>query len=377
VVASSIQSLFDGNISDFLREETLVFNGIRRLLDQQFERLSHLEKSIMYWLTINREWTSLAELSTDIVPTVAKAGLLESLESLTWRNLIEKRSSHYTQQPVVMEYITEHLIHQIVMELVTQKLSLFKRYALIKTTVSTYIRESQYRLILEKICDQLRTAFITPEALQQHIQKLLQQIRTTSDTFSSYSGGNLLNLCICLGIDLAGYDFSELSIRHANLQDAYLHQVNFAHAEFDQPSLTQTFSSVLAVAFSPDGNLLATADTNTEVRLWRLSDGQLLQCLQGHGDWVRALSFDSTGNYLASGSDESIICIWNVQTGDRLNVLTGHSGHVCSLAFSPDGRTLASSSDDCTLRIWDLTSGECLHILAGHRQRVWSVAVPI
>ncbi|PSB60271.1 hypothetical protein C7B61_17770, partial [filamentous cyanobacterium CCP1] len=139
VVASSIQSLFDGDISDFLREETLVFNGIRRLLDQQFERLSHLEKSIMYWLAINREWTSIAELSTDIVPTVARASLLESLESLTWRNLIEKRSSRYTQQPVVMEYVTEHLIHQIVMELVTQKLSLFGRYALVKTTVSEYI----------------------------------------------------------------------------------------------------------------------------------------------------------------------------------------------------------------------------------------------
>ncbi|PSB06107.1 hypothetical protein C7B76_30190, partial [filamentous cyanobacterium CCP2] len=374
VVASSIQSLFDGDISDFLREETLVFNGIRRLLDQQFERLSHLEKSIMYWLAINREWTSIAELSTDIVPTVARASLLESLESLTWRNLIEKRSSRYTQQPVVMEYVTEHLIHQIVMELVTQKLSLFGRYALVKTTVSEYIRESQYRLILEKIGDQLRTAFTTPEALQQHIQKLLQQIRSSSDTFSSYSGGNLLNLCICLDIDLAGYDFSELSIRHANIQDAHLHHINFAHAEFDQLAFTQTFSSVLAVAFSPNGNLLATSDTNTEVRLWRLSDGQLLRRLRGHGDWVRALSFDSTGNYLASGSDESSIRIWDVQTGECLNILVGHSGHVCSLAFSPDRQTIASSSDDCTLRIWDVASGECLHVLAGHCQRVWSVA---
>jgi hypothetical protein len=68
IVATSIRDLFDGEIGEFLPEDTFVFNGIRRLLDQQFERLSPLEKSIMYWLAINREGTAIAELQSDMVP---------------------------------------------------------------------------------------------------------------------------------------------------------------------------------------------------------------------------------------------------------------------------------------------------------------------
>ncbi|MEG4407214.1 NB-ARC domain-containing protein [Microcoleus sp. MON2_D5] len=106
MVSTSIQSLFGGDISAFLEEKTLVFNGIRRLLDRQFERLSPVEQTIMYWLAINREWTTISELQVGIVPTTSRASLLESLESLTWRSLIEQRSGKYTQQPVVMEYVT-------------------------------------------------------------------------------------------------------------------------------------------------------------------------------------------------------------------------------------------------------------------------------
>ncbi|MEG4457330.1 NB-ARC domain-containing protein [Microcoleus sp. N9_A1] len=110
IVSASIQSLFDGEIATFLQEKTLVFNGIRRLLTRQFERLSPVEKTIMYLLAINREYTTIAELQANIVPAISRATLLESLESLTWRSLIEKRSGEYTQQPVVMEYVTDCLM---------------------------------------------------------------------------------------------------------------------------------------------------------------------------------------------------------------------------------------------------------------------------
>jgi hypothetical protein len=109
IVSASIQSLFDGDIATFLLEKILVFNGIRHLLARQFERLSPVEKTIMYLLAINRECTT-AELQADILPAISRATILESLESLTWRSLIEKRSGEYTQQPVVMEYVTDCLM---------------------------------------------------------------------------------------------------------------------------------------------------------------------------------------------------------------------------------------------------------------------------
>lgn len=136
MVAASIQSLFAGEIAAFLQAETPIFNGIRRLLEQQFERLSSLEQTIMYELAINREWTAIAKLQADIVPAISCASLLESLESLIWRSLIETRlpkgeakpTSEYTQQPVIMEYVTDCLIRQRATEVLTVQTSCLNHY---------------------------------------------------------------------------------------------------------------------------------------------------------------------------------------------------------------------------------------------------------
>ncbi|MGH2415861.1 MAG: NB-ARC domain-containing protein, partial [Microcystaceae cyanobacterium] len=135
IVAASIRDLFDGEIGTFLQQDTLLFNGMRRLLEQQFDRLSPLEQSVMNWLAINREWTTIAQLQEDIVPAVSQAKLLEALGGLTWRSLIEKRRDSYTLQPVLLEYVTDRLTEKIAAELIDVKLLLFTHYALIKTTV--------------------------------------------------------------------------------------------------------------------------------------------------------------------------------------------------------------------------------------------------
>lgn len=113
MVTNVIQNLFEGEIAAFLESETLIFSGIRHLLDQQFERLSPLEQTIMHWLAINRGWTALSTLQANITPAVDRASLLEALESLRGRSLIEKRVvqdqgktfRQYSQQPVIMEYV--------------------------------------------------------------------------------------------------------------------------------------------------------------------------------------------------------------------------------------------------------------------------------
>lgn len=109
IVATSIQDLFDGKIGKFLEQGTTIFNGLRRLLHKQFDRLSPIEKTIMYRLATTQEWTTISDLATDIAPSISRIELLEALESLSWRSLIQKRSGRYTQQPIVMEYVTNQL----------------------------------------------------------------------------------------------------------------------------------------------------------------------------------------------------------------------------------------------------------------------------
>ncbi len=107
IVSTSIRELFDGSITDFLREGSIVFNGIRSLLVQQLEPLGDVETKVMYWLAVNREPILLPELQEDIASPFSMPKLLEALESLGRRSLIERGPAGFTQQPVVMEYMTE------------------------------------------------------------------------------------------------------------------------------------------------------------------------------------------------------------------------------------------------------------------------------
>jgi len=106
-VATTIQSLFDGNVSQFLEQGTVIFGDIEDLLDQHFNRLSTLEKHVMYWLATNRELVTLAELTNNIVPKVSPGELLEALESLQKRSLIKKNSDSFSQDYIFMEYMSK------------------------------------------------------------------------------------------------------------------------------------------------------------------------------------------------------------------------------------------------------------------------------
>ncbi|MBE9139170.1 hypothetical protein IQ254_18545 [Nodosilinea sp. LEGE 07088] len=415
IVATSIQSLFDGEIAGFLAEDTVIFNGLQRLLDQQFRRLAELERTVMYWLAINRDWTSISDLVADIQPTVSRTQILEALEALRWRSLIETRAGRYSQQPVVMEYVSDRLIEQITRELASAELVLFLRHALIKTTVNDYLRDSQMRLMLQPIARQFSQTFSAEAALEPQILLLLTVLRRGEAQMPGYGGGNLINLCGYLGVDLSGYDFSHLSLRHAYLPHVTLHRVDFTQAHFMQAVFSQTFSSILSIAYSPDHTLLAAGDSSGDLRVWRLTDDQLLLTRSGHTDWVKAMAFSPDGQYLASGGDDAMIHLWDVATGQLMQTLSGHTNYVQAIAFhpqgwlasgshdgtikfwdthagqvvqtltghrspvravafSPDGRYLASGSSDRTVKLWDSATGACLATLAGHGDRVWTLA---
>ena len=116
VVINIIIDLFDGNIEEFLKQNTLlVSNYINSLLEQQLNPLSVLERQIMYSLATNQQLTSLTDLAQNqnILPTVSKSQLLQAIERLYSRSLIEKEAGKYTLQPVLREYVMEKFIHKL------------------------------------------------------------------------------------------------------------------------------------------------------------------------------------------------------------------------------------------------------------------------
>jgi len=374
VIATTLQEFFDGNVSELLEQEILFFGDIWKLLSEQFNRLTAVEKQIMYWLAIERDWTSLSDLHKNLFPTVTTRELLEALGSLQRRSLLEKRSGYFTQQPVVMEYVTNQLLEQAFQEIKTGQIALLNTVALVKAQAKDFVRESQTRLILEFLVRELQKYFRTEASLRQRLDMLLQVVRQENELRLGYATGNLLNLYCSLNLNLSNYDFSDLAIRQAFLQGTELHDVNFSHSEFIDSSFAQTFGGILSIQFSPDGQSLATSSTNCEIQVWRVTDRQRLLTLQGHTNWVRRISFDPAGELLASASDDGTLRIWDLFDGTCKKVLSGHNGSVYSVAFSPDGQVIASTSSDRSIRLWKVIDGTCLTLLEGHSAEVVSAS---
>ena len=375
IIATSIQDLFDGELTQFLQEGSLAFNGIRRLLEQQFQRLTPLEEIIINWLAINRDWTSITELYQDIIPVVSKSNLLEALESLTCRCLIEKQSGNYTLQPVVMEFVTDNLIGQIYQELIATEFHLFASYALIKTTSKDFIQQTQKRLILEPISRLLRNTFVSPQTLEKQLQTILNQLRTGENLNrdSAYCAGNLINLCIYLQIDLTGYDFSHLRIYHADLKYVNLHKCNFVGANFAQTSFAQTLGGIVELSYSPNGELLATGDTHGRVQIWQIKDGQVYATFLGHRNWVWSVAWSPNSKMIASGGEDDRVRLWEIETGNCSGILPIESNFIRSLKFSPDGNQIAIATSEAKVILWNIHSNE-LRIFTEHTADVHSVS---
>lgn len=382
IVATTIQDIFGGNVTEFLQQDTAVFGDIRDVLEQQFERLSDLEKDIMYWLAINRESVTLSELRDDIISPIAQSKLLEAIESLGRRSLIEKATPTligktglvFTLQPVVMEYVTTNLIEHVCEEILTQNIYLFRSKALTKATAKEYVRDTQIRFIIKPVIDGLLTAFRSKKNLENHLAQILATLREISPLEQSYTAGNVFNLLCHLETDLSSYDFSYLTIWQADLQHIKLHNVNFAHAHLAKCVFIETFGGIFSVAFSPNGKLLATGDTNGEIRLYEVANSQQLMACKGHTGWVWSVTFSPDGQVLASGSNDQTIKLWDTSTGQCLKTLEGHSGGVRSVSFSPDNQVLASGSDDQTVKLWNISTGKCFKTLQENGCSVWSVA---
>ncbi len=110
IVSQTVFRLFDGSLSDFLKHNITVFGEICNLIEQHFAPLSEAEKEIIKWLAIHREPASFSELLQKMLPALSPQKLLEYLESLQERSLIEKKAALFSLQPVVVEYVTDQLI---------------------------------------------------------------------------------------------------------------------------------------------------------------------------------------------------------------------------------------------------------------------------
>ncbi len=372
LASEPIRELFEGDIVTFLNKGEAVVADLSELLDQQFQRLTELEQRILYWLAIEREAVSLDHLQEDMVYSTGKGGMLEALKSLRRRSMIETSGSAlFSLQPVILEYMTDRFVEQVFREIDTETIRLFGSHALIKAQTRDYVRESQVRLILKPVAEQLLRT-LGKERIEKKLKRMLSTLRETEPEEAIYVAGNILNLLVQLKADLRGYDFSSLIVRQAYLQGVSLPDVNFAHADLATCIFTETFGGILSISFSPNGEVIAAGTTNDEILLWQTANGILLDTYQGHTDWVNSVAFNYDGSVLVSGSDDMTVRLWDMSTRQLLKKLLGHTNTLESVACSPDGSMLASGGED--IRLWDATSGQLLKTIYGNGGKIRSVA---
>jgi WD40 repeat protein len=129
----------------------------------------------------------------------------------------------------------------------------------------------------------------------------------------------------------------------------------------------------LAVAFSPDDDMLVCGFEDGSISVWDVQTSDLVQLFEGHVSDVRSVAFSSCGTMIVSGSYDKTVRIWNMSSGRSKCVLKGHSDRVVAVCWYGTDRVISGSWDD-SVRVWDVSKQECLMILRGHTNRVTSVA---
>ncbi|MDM8528683.1 NB-ARC domain-containing protein [Anaerolineales bacterium HSG24] len=422
IAADTIVTYYQGDINQALLDKAVFSGATEDILAKQFDdRSSPLGRGIMYWLAIEREPVSSQHIAKNLISPVPIRKLIDTLQALKRRSLVRQEGKGFTMPNVLIEYVTQRLVEKTARDIKETDLPHLNHYALIKATAKVYVREQQRRMILQPIAELLRLHYGDADRLITVLQQTLRHLRTEHDLPHGYAAGNILNLLTYLDIDLTGYDFSNLTIRQAYLQDTKLHKINISHTHLLDTEFKQYSTGIYSLAFSLDGSLLATGNMEGVICLWRITrEGLTLKTsYKIHDGWVWSVNFSPDGNFIiSSGDDGTTTCVWDIRNNTCLNkivsftamyssmpfefedrlvfasssedgwvrlwdaktgktpfkVLKGHTGSLWgSCAFNSKYNYLASGGNDSTARLWNISTGECLHVL-GHPARVWTVA---
>ncbi len=389
LAAETVRDFFDGNISAFLQADTLIFDDIRDVLDQQFIRLTPLEREILGWLAVVREPIPYASLSGLLAQPPAPRAVMEAMRSLQRRSLLEKFDDAFVLQNVVLEYTTAWLADGILRELLGDTpvpFGFLNRYALILAQSKEYVRASQRRLLLQPVAEGL-IAQRGRQAAVVLLRAFLTRLRDCSP-LPGYAGANLLHLLLALEIDLSGYDFSHLFLRQLYLRGVSLPGTNFAHAEIIDSAFTEPFGLVYSVVFSLDGRYLAAGTGEGAVYIWRTADQQLVQVIQAHSQSISEVAFGE--RVTATGERQSVLVSVGEDKDIGLSLLTpdgvlerftclhhDEQPSMLAVGISPNGCQATGVGEDGQIFVWEMAAVQAprlLHRVVTHPTRLRLVA---
>jgi WD40 repeat protein len=367
LVCEPIREIFGGDIGAFLQQGDAFFNGVGQLLAAQFARSTPLEQALLLWLAIARDLAPLDALLTDLAGAAVQRDALLALESLRRRDLIERTEGRpaFALQPVVLEYLTARIVETAAAELIAGRFELLCSHALLQAKAKEYIRQSQSRLLVAPVLSRLRQHWRTDAATADLLLERVAGLRALPPQQQRYGGGNLANLLAQLRGELRDVNLSGLALWQPVFAGLQMQGADLRDTQLDGAIFSEMMDPVNDVAVSPDGQYLAVATMQGELRIWRSADLVQVAACAGHTAAVWAIAFrpgslsksGQGGATLASGSLDGTVRLWAVPEGTSLSELAGHQSYVWDIAWHPDGAALASAGEDGTIRVWDVAAG--------------------
>nr|MBO3464178.1 hypothetical protein [Aetokthonos hydrillicola CCALA 1050] len=232
IVSSVVQNLFDSNLDKFIKywkQDAIIFDDIRDIFNCQFDCLSDLEQSVMYWLAIYQQPVSLQELRDDLFLLRNKHKLLDALMSLQRRCLIDKVVADNNQvhilkitlQPILAKFVLERFIEKICHEILVEEMPcLVMSHPLVKAQNKDSIARDQEFPILLSIAERLLTLSQSYRQIECKLNRMLLKINEKFYTLSGYGLENLFNISSQLNITLSGANFSRLTVVQNEIPDA-------------------------------------------------------------------------------------------------------------------------------------------------------------
>jgi WD40 repeat protein len=362
-----LQMIHGGNLIRFLEDEVSLPDQERRSLSQILSRLSAPERQLLYWLALAQEPVALRELNSSMVPPPTADGV----QSLLGRALCHQAGEdpvagpRLDLNPAVRRLATEQAVQALAAELVAGQVDLLHQLPLLRVTAAETVQARQLKFGVQPLAQALEQRYPSEAALGEWVQRLHQGLRSHFLNQPGYGAGNLMHLCQALDISLTSFDFSNLCIWQANLQQVSLQGANLSQVRFQDTVFATALGRDLVVSFSQDGQTLAVGDHEGCLLHWELQRGRLLRFLEdSNAKAIRSLAFSPQDDLLAVGSADGSIQLWLLSSASESDLLYGHQAPVQALAFNREGDLLATGDAAGCLILWDLSSGTPRQTLA-------------
>ena len=346
-------------------------------LDAWLAPLSALEWQVLTWLMISRRSLSLAQLN-EYLGVTTPLGALESLcDRGICRAIVRAEPAWQLALPELLSpYLRDRLLRQFIAADAPQQFDWLGRYALMQADAPEMVRQWQRHNLLAAVAQHLETQYSHRSDQQAFLQTALQQSRAEAIAADvpDYRPGNLINLAHHWHMPLVAMDLQGLRLRGADLQSDLVQGVSFAGTDLTQTLLAKPMGQCPIIAVNPQCSDIAVGDQDGRLLLWSLQTGRLQRAMLTAAEAIRAIAFSPDGNLLAEARQDGTVRFWDLLSDfGPERFAENPEATLTTLAFSPDQSLLAGGDEAGHLHIWRLDSGEQIHRISAHAGPVTAI----